>query len=71
MTKSEALKPGSADDSIRNEDAEWVIREESEKKFVYDLGAKRMNNETEVVREKTNEGYLVRYSSFVIRISLF
>ena len=36
MTKSEAQKPGSADDSVRNEDAEWVIRE-PEKNRVYDL----------------------------------
>jgi four helix bundle protein len=36
MTKSEAQKPGSADDLIRNEDAEWVIRE-PEKNRVYDL----------------------------------
>jgi four helix bundle protein len=36
MTKSEAHKPGSADDSVRNEDAEWVIRE-PEKNRVYDL----------------------------------
>ena len=31
MTKSEAQKPGSADDSFWNEDVEWVIREEPEK----------------------------------------
>ena len=37
MTKSEAQKPGSADDSFWNEDAEWVIREEPEKNRVYDL----------------------------------
>src|SRR5438093_10121461 len=37
MTKSEAHKPGSADDSFRNEDAEWVIREQPEKNRVYDL----------------------------------
>ncbi|HEX4696940.1 MAG TPA: four helix bundle protein [Candidatus Udaeobacter sp.] len=37
MTKSEAQKAGGADDSFRNEDAEWVIREEPEKKRVYDL----------------------------------
>jgi four helix bundle protein len=37
MTKSEAQKPGTADDSFWNEDAEWVIREEPEKKRVYDL----------------------------------
>jgi four helix bundle protein len=37
MTKSEAQKPGSADDLFRNEDAQWVIREEPEKKRVYDL----------------------------------
>ena len=37
MTKSEAQKPGSADDSFRNEDAEWVIREHPEKNRVYDL----------------------------------
>jgi four helix bundle protein len=37
MTKSEAQKPGSADDSFRNGDTEWVIREEPEKKRVYDL----------------------------------
>ena len=36
MTKSEAQKPGSADDLIWNEDAEWVIRE-PEKNRVYDL----------------------------------
>ena len=36
MTKSEAQKPGSADDLFRNEDAEWVIRE-PEKNRVYDL----------------------------------
>ena len=68
MTKPEAQKPGSADDSFRNEDAGWVIREEPEKKCVYDLEeAERMNNETKVVREKTNERHLVHYSSFVIR----
>ena len=37
MMKSEAQKPGSADDSFRNGDTEWVIREEPEKKRVYDL----------------------------------
>jgi four helix bundle protein len=37
MTKSEAQKRGRADDSFRNEDAEWVIREEPEKSRVYDL----------------------------------
>ena len=37
MTKSEAHKPRSADDSLGNEDAEWVIREQSEKNRVYDL----------------------------------
>ena len=37
MTKSEAQKPGSADDSFPNGDREWVIREEPEKKRVYDL----------------------------------
>src|SRR5881396_1035467 len=37
MTKSEAQKPGSADDLFRDEDAEWVIREEPEKNRVYDL----------------------------------
>jgi four helix bundle protein len=36
MTKSEAQKPGSADDLFPNEDAEWVIRE-PEKNRVYDL----------------------------------
>jgi four helix bundle protein len=37
MTKSEAQKSGGADDLFRNEDAEWVIREEPEKNRVYDL----------------------------------
>jgi four helix bundle protein len=37
MTKSEAHKPDSADDSFRNEDAEWVIRGQPEKNRVYDL----------------------------------
>src|SRR5438552_19152921 len=37
MTKSEAHQPDSADDSFRNEDPEWVIREQPEKNFVYDL----------------------------------
>jgi|ERR671924_784101 four helix bundle protein len=37
MTKSETQKPGSADDSFENEDAEWIIREEPEKNRVYDL----------------------------------
>jgi four helix bundle protein len=37
MTKSEAQKPDSADDLVRNEDAEWVVREEPEKNRVYDL----------------------------------
>ncbi|MFZ0916374.1 MAG: four helix bundle protein [Candidatus Udaeobacter sp.] len=37
MTKSEAQKPGSADDLVQNEDAEWVIHEEPEKNRVYDL----------------------------------
>ena len=37
MTKSEARKPGSANDSFPNEDAEWVIREQPEKNRVYDL----------------------------------
>ena len=37
MTKSEAQKPGTADDSFWNGDTEWVIREEPEKKRVYDL----------------------------------
>jgi four helix bundle protein len=37
MTKSEIQTPGSADGSFRNEDAEWVIREELGKNRVYDL----------------------------------
>jgi four helix bundle protein len=37
MTKSEIQTPGSADGSFRNEDAEWVIREEPGKNRVYDL----------------------------------
>jgi four helix bundle protein len=37
MTKSETQKPGSTDDLFRNEDAEWVIREQPEKNRVYDL----------------------------------
>ena len=37
MTKSEAQNPGNVDDSFRNEDAEWVVREEPEKNRVYDL----------------------------------
>ena len=37
MTKSEAQKSGGADDLFRNEDAEWLIREEPEKNRVYDL----------------------------------
>ena len=37
MTKSEAQKPGRADDSFRNGGTEWVIREEPEKNRVYDL----------------------------------
>ena len=37
MTKSEAQKLDSADDSFRNEDVEWVICEEPEKNRVYDL----------------------------------
>ena len=37
MTTSEAQKPGTADDSFRNEDAEWVIRAQAEKNRVYDL----------------------------------
>ena len=37
MTKSEDHKPGSANDSFPNEDAEWVIREQPEKNRVYDL----------------------------------
>lgn len=37
MTRSEAQKPGSVDDSFRNGDTEWVIREEPEKKRVYNL----------------------------------
>jgi four helix bundle protein len=37
ITKSEVHKPGSADDSFGNEDAEWVIREEPDKNRVYDL----------------------------------
>jgi four helix bundle protein len=40
MTKSEAQNPSRADDSFRNEDAEWVIREEPEKNRVYDLEAR-------------------------------
>ena len=36
MTKSEAHQPDNTDDSFRNEDAEWVIRE-PEKNRVYDL----------------------------------
>jgi len=35
--KSEVQKPGSADDSFWNGDAEWVIREEPGKNRVYDL----------------------------------
>jgi four helix bundle protein len=37
MTKSEAQNRGNVDDSFRNEDADWVIREEPEKNRVYDL----------------------------------
>jgi len=37
MTESEIQKPGSADGSFPNEDAEWVIREEVGKNRVYDL----------------------------------
>src|SRR5262245_29530427 len=37
MTKSDAHELASADDSFRNQDAEWVIREELEKNRVYDL----------------------------------
>jgi four helix bundle protein len=37
MTKSEAQKSGGAADLFRNEDAEWVIREEPGKNRVYDL----------------------------------
>jgi four helix bundle protein len=37
MTKSAVQKPGTADDSFRNEDAGWVVREEPEKKRIYDL----------------------------------
>ena len=37
MTNSESHKPGNADDSFRNEDAEWVVREQPEKNRVYDL----------------------------------
>jgi four helix bundle protein len=37
MTKSEAQKPDSADYLLRDEDAEWVIREQPEKNRVYDL----------------------------------
>jgi len=37
MTKSEAYKPGSADDSFRNEEAESVVHEQPEKYRVYDL----------------------------------
>ena len=37
MTKSEAQKPSIADDSFWNGDTECVIREEPEKKRVYDL----------------------------------
>ena len=35
--KSEVQKPGSADDSFWNGDAEWVTREEPGKNRVYDL----------------------------------
>ena len=37
MMKSEVQKPGSADDSFWNGDAEWVTREEPGKNRVYDL----------------------------------
>jgi len=37
MTKSEAQNPGNVDDSFRNEDAEWVVREKPEKNRAYDL----------------------------------
>src|ERR1700746_3383557 len=37
MTKSEARKPHSADDSLWDEDPESVVREELEKNRVYDL----------------------------------
>ena len=37
IMKSEVQKPGSADDSFWNGDAEWVIREEPGKNRVYDL----------------------------------
>jgi hypothetical protein len=37
MTKSEAQNRSSADDSFRNEQVEWVIREQPQKNRVYDL----------------------------------
>jgi len=37
MTKSEAQNPFNVDDSFRNKDADWVIREEPETNRVYDL----------------------------------
>jgi four helix bundle protein len=37
MTKSEIQKPSSASSSFRNDDAEWIIREEPGKNRVYDL----------------------------------
>jgi len=37
ITKSEAQNLGNVDNSFRNEDADWVIREEPEKNRVYDL----------------------------------
>ena len=37
MTKSKIQKPSSAGRSFRNDDAEWIIREEPRKNRVYDL----------------------------------
>src|SRR6266536_2840297 len=44
MTKSESHKPGNADDSFRNEDAQWGIREQPEKNRVYDLEERTARN---------------------------
>jgi four helix bundle protein len=37
MTKSEAQNSGNVDDSFRNEDAEWVVRDKPENNRVYGL----------------------------------
>ncbi len=69
MTKSEARKPRSADDSFRNGDTEWLCVRTGEEMRLRSGRAEGMNNKTKVVGKKTEARHLLRYWSFVIRSS--